>query len=87
MLASPAAWRIRKLTSGPNRVEITKGRPVDLWLHTIDYTLAGRAAANRTTYPTGWPPFGVTEPRTWGPSKMIYWAKIGFEKWWLWRYF
>jgi len=48
---------------------------------------AGRAAANRTTYPTGWPPFGVTDPRTIGPSKLIYWAKIGFEKWWLWRYF
>jgi hypothetical protein len=48
---------------------------------------AGRAAANRTIYPTGWPPFGVTEARTLGPSRLIYWAKIGFEKWWLWRYF
>jgi hypothetical protein len=48
---------------------------------------AGRAAANRTTYPRGWPPFGAGEARSWGPSRSIYWAKIAFEKWWLWRYF
>jgi hypothetical protein len=48
---------------------------------------AGRAAANRTTYPNGWPPFGVGSSRSWGPSPAIYWAKIAFEKWWLWRYF
>jgi hypothetical protein len=42
---------------------------------------------NRTTYPNGWPPFGSGSSRSWGPSPLIYWAKIGFEKWWLWRYF
>jgi len=48
---------------------------------------AGRAAANRTIYPTGWPPYGAGTSKVWGPSRLVYGAKIAFEKWWLWRYF
>jgi hypothetical protein len=42
---------------------------------------------NRTIYPQGWPSFAPSYARTWGPSPFIYWAKVLFEKWWLWRYF
>jgi hypothetical protein len=46
---------------------------------------AGSAAMNRTIYPQGWS--GGGRSRSWGPSPLIYWAKLAFEQWWLWRYF
>jgi sulfide:quinone oxidoreductase len=71
-------------------VKIKKqGELMPVELHTICLLAfePGKAAANRIIYPQGWPPYGPSYPRIWGPSRMIYWAKVGFEKWWLWRYF
>lgn len=48
---------------------------------------AGLGAMLRTRYPSGFPPKGQPLGRVYGPSPLIHWAKIGFEKWWLWRWF
>ena len=48
---------------------------------------AGSAGISRTVYPRGYPPKGEGRGRAYGPTPLIYLAKIAFEKWWLWRYF
>jgi hypothetical protein len=48
---------------------------------------AGLAAAHRTVFPNGWPPQGAGTDWVYGPYRWIHWAKVGFEKWWLWRWF
>ncbi len=41
----------------------------------------------RTRYPKGFPPYGSGVGRIFGPNMPIHWAKLAFEKWWLWRWF
>lgn len=42
---------------------------------------------SRTTYPKGFPPKGEGKGQMYDASRLIYWAKRGFEYWWLWRWF